>query len=193
MYMILLIFLANSWLSQQAGRLEADWARAQRPLFPRRRRAAGGKSLSLLPSALWAFAEGTGVWLYPTRQPMWCRRPRPRRAFLAGVLPGAKADAFRRTAIHAAFLMEHERRETGVLRLRPVPAIAASIGAADPLRDDPLEAHFVRLSEHTSAPLAANVARRQARPLQSSAAYRSDQPMMTANRTPTRRGVYGKA
>src|SRR5262245_47110008 len=94
---------------------------------------------------------------------MWYRRPRPRRrrAFLAVVLPGAKADAFRRAAIHAAFLMEREPRETGVLHLRPVPAIAASIGAADALRDDPLEAHFARLSEHTSAPSARKCSRTQ--------------------------------
>ena len=37
------------------------------------------------------------------------------------VLPGAKADAFRRAAIHAPFLMEREPRKTGVLRLRPAP------------------------------------------------------------------------
>jgi hypothetical protein len=43
------------------------------------------------------------------------RRPRPwrRRAFLAVVLPGAKADAFRRAAIHAAFLMGRDPRKTG--------------------------------------------------------------------------------
>jgi hypothetical protein len=70
------------------------------------------------------------------------------------VLPGAKADAFRRAAIHAAFLMEREPRKTGV-RLRPAPAIAAPIGAADSLQDDPLEAHCARPGEHTSALLAA--------------------------------------
>ena len=76
------------------------------------------------------------------------------------VLPGAKADAFRRAAIRAAFLMEREPRKTRVLRLRPAPAIAAPIGAADALQDDPLEAHCARPGEHTSALLAAIVAAR---------------------------------
>ena len=70
------------------------------------------------------------------------------------VLPGAKADAFRRAVIRA-FLLEGEPRKTRVLRLRPVPAIAAPIGAADALQDDPLEAHCARAGEHTSALLAA--------------------------------------
>ena len=85
-------------------------------------------------------------------------------------LPGAKADAFRRAAIiYAAFLMERGPRKTGVLHLRPVPAIAAQC-AADALRDDPPSRPISHALANTSAPLAANVAGHQAPPRQSAAA-----------------------
>ena len=47
--------------------------------------------------------------------------------------------------------MEGEPRKTRVLRLRPAPAIAAPIGAADALQDDPLEAQLAAVGEHDRA------------------------------------------